>query len=152
MLNKIERETTRLPLLYSGSMDYCCMFFVLHTNENTQRGVQRTRGKTWEVREVQGRVLDVQIGSRISSKDMRILNGASEEVPATGAPYNHFLTLSSCWDCYSFCSAPGRLTDLSSTASCTGIRTGQLLVISHMCIVRGLPENDCEGEARSAAG
>jgi hypothetical protein len=30
--------------------------------------------------------------------------------------------------------------------------TGQLLVISNICSIRGLPENDCKGEARGAAG
>jgi hypothetical protein len=108
MLKKMERETTRLPLLYCCSMDSYCMYCVLHTNENTQRGVQRTRGKAWEVREVQCRVLDIKIGSRIPPKDMRIFNGASEEVPATGSPHNHSLTLYSCLACYSFSSAPGR--------------------------------------------
>jgi hypothetical protein len=52
MLKKIESETTRLPLLYCGSMDTCIMFAVLHTNENTQIVVHRTRGKAWEFREL----------------------------------------------------------------------------------------------------
>jgi hypothetical protein len=75
-------------------------------NENTHIGVQGTRGKAWEVREVQFKVLDIQIGRGIPPKEMSILNGTNEEVPATGSPHQHSLTLASCWACYSFCSAP----------------------------------------------
>jgi hypothetical protein len=121
-------------------------------SENTQIDVQRTRGKAWEVREVQCKVLDVQIGRGIPPKDMRILNGANEEVPPTGSPHKHFPTLASCWACYSISSVPWRWTDLASTASGMGIGTGQLLVISQVCCVRGLPENDSEGKTGGAAG
>jgi hypothetical protein len=33
-----------------------------------------------------------------------------------------------------------------------GMGTGQFLVISNICSVRGLLENDCKGEVRGAAG
>jgi hypothetical protein len=61
MLNKMERETTRLPLfIVSLWIPVACLLCSIQ-NEDTLIGVQRTRGKAWEVTEVQGRVLDIQI-------------------------------------------------------------------------------------------